>query len=302
MTNEYKPTVLLAVDRPGWAFHNIASVIADYFKNEFNFKIVIGNEYRNQSADIAICLKWNVLPPLLRNNNINKVVCCLYDHVTWCKSADDQYIFEEYAIKQSDYIAVSNMLIWDMLRNRRLDRKPVFLIEDGVNTNLFNIKPLPEMFVLGWCGNAGHGHGTIKGLNLIKEACKKTGTELLIANTDIGNKVIKHTDMPAWYSRISAYVCASSEEGTPNPPLEAMACGRPVISTRIGIMDRLIVHGVNGYFCERSTESIAHYIEKLKRQDIPTMGAIARSAALAHDWKYKLTYWKIVLDTVKAAL
>lgn len=297
---EYKPTCLLAVDRPGWAFHNIASVIADYFKDEFRFQIVNGGELRNQSADIAICLKWNVLPPLLANNRINKVVCCLYDHVTWCNSPEDQFVFENYALRQSDYITVGNGHILEMLRNRKLDYKPIFITEDGVNTNLFKDRPLPEMFVLGWCGNADHGHGTIKGLDLIKEACQQTNTELLIANTGIGNKVIKHTNMPAWYSRISAYVCASSQEGTPNPPLEAMSCGRPVISTRIGIMDRLITHEVNGYFCERSVSGLAHAINKLKKRNIPTMGAMARSAALAHDWKYKLSYWKVVLDKVKS--
>lgn len=297
-----KPTCLLAVDRPGWAFHNIASVLADFFKEDFHFQIVIGNELRNQSADIAICLKWNVLPSLLANNQINKVVCCLYDHVTWCLNQDDQFVFEEYAIKQSHYLAVSNMLILEMLRNRNLDRLPVFLVEDGVNTSLFKERPLPSMFVLGWCGNASHGHGTIKGLDLIKEACQKTGTDLLIQNTDIGNRVIKHTSMPAWYSRISAYICASSQEGTPNPPLEAMSCGRPVITTRMGIMDRLIVHGVNGYFCERTVDSIAHHIELLKKRNIPQMGALARSSALSHDWKYKLTYWKTLLDTVKTDL
>ena len=42
-------------------------------------------------------------------------------------------------------------------------------------------------------------------------------------------------DMPEWYSHIDVLICASESEGTPNPVLEALACGVPVISTHVGI-------------------------------------------------------------------
>jgi glycosyltransferase involved in cell wall biosynthesis len=42
--------------------------------------------------------------------------------------------------------------------------------------------------------------------------------------------------MPEYYSKIDVLVCASKIEGTPNPVLEAMACGVPVITTDVGIV------------------------------------------------------------------
>ena len=42
--------------------------------------------------------------------------------------------------------------------------------------------------------------------------------------------------MPEYYNKIDLYICASLNEGTPNPVLEAMACGVPVISTDVGIV------------------------------------------------------------------
>jgi len=45
---------------------------------------------------------------------------------------------------------------------------------------------------------------------------------------------LAHEDMPLYYSKIDIFVCASLTEGTPNPVLEAMACGVPVISTDVG--------------------------------------------------------------------
>ncbi|MDM1674149.1 glycosyltransferase, partial [Escherichia coli] len=38
-------------------------------------------------------------------------------------------------------------------------------------------------------------------------------------------------------SQIDVYVCPSKIEGTPNPVLESMACGVPVISTDVGVVN-----------------------------------------------------------------
>lgn len=47
-------------------------------------------------------------------------------------------------------------------------------------------------------------------------------------------------ELPAFYQSLSLYVCASRIEGVPYPPLEALACGVPIIIPRgVGLLDDL---------------------------------------------------------------
>lgn len=56
--------------------------------------------------------------------------------------------------------------------------------------------------------------------------------------------------MARWYNSGRAFLVCSKSEGTPNPALEAAACGCPVVSTPVGNMPELIEHGVNGYLLD----------------------------------------------------
>jgi glycosyltransferase involved in cell wall biosynthesis len=62
--------------------------------------------------------------------------------------------------------------------------------------------------------------------------------------------------MREYYQSLDVYVCASRNEGTPNPCLEAAACGVPIVTTRVGNMPELIEHGRNGFFVERDVRDI----------------------------------------------
>lgn len=292
--------MILAVDRPGGSFHQIASRLVTAFKHEFNFATGIDSEIRNEAADILICFRWDRLPRILANNRIRRAVLCLYDFVTWTQCSSDLFRFRQ-AYQKADLIAAGNQELVEWMRDRDLNNVPTFITEDGVDTKIFTMRPLPQQFTVGWCGNSKHGHGSIKGLDIIEKACEIAKVPLVISDT--GSKVVlPHDEMPTWYSRITAYVCASNHEGTPNPPLEAMACGRPVITTRCGIMPRVISHGINGFFCERTQEDIAHHIRWMTELDISRLGAMARHAAEAHDWSLKLPAWRNLLVSAAGAL
>jgi teichuronic acid biosynthesis glycosyltransferase TuaC len=71
-----------------------------------------------------------------------------------------------------------------------------------------------------------------------------------------------------WYQAASLFVLASSREGWPNVLNEALACGCPVVGTKVGGVPEIVRHGENGMLMERSPEVIADAIE----------------AALAVDW------------------
>lgn len=295
-----KPRVLLVVDRPGWAFHRIASQIATRLTDEFRFQIVPADLLRSADCDIAVALWWRAHPKIIQETNAKSVVLCLYDHVSWCKSLIDIREFEE-ALGKSQALVVSNAALLERVRQSEYLHQPTFICEDGVNAQLFVPQPLPSEFTIGWAGDSGAGYGSIKGLGIIVEACEQTQTKLVIADKANGSSR-PFEEMPHWYGGISCYVCASSAEGTPNPPLEAMACGRPVITTRVGIMDRVVQHGVNGYFVERDAESMAKAIRVMRHSNLQRMGHMARVSAEAHDWAVKISAWRTALHSATQSL
>ncbi len=126
--------------------------------------------------------------------------------------------------------------------------------EDGVDLEFF--APFnPERFyaqkdeiIVGWVGNSrwGEGDGTgidHKGLEtIIKpaiESLQEEGYRVRGFFADRQERWIPHGEMNDYYNSIDIYVCASDIEGTPNPALESMACGIPVISTDVGIIPQL---------------------------------------------------------------
>jgi spore maturation protein CgeB len=93
---------------------------------------------------------------------------------------------------------------------------------------------------------------------------------------------LPHTDMPEIYNQMDVFVVASAEDGTPNPALEAAACGRPIISNEIGNMPQLIKDGYNGFIVPKK---IGAYVEKIRyfkknRDELIRMGENARKTIL----------------------
>jgi len=75
-------------------------------------------------------------------------------------------------------------------------------------------------------------------------------------------------------------------EGTPNPALEALSCGLPVITTRVGNMSEIIIDGFNGYFTDRDEASLFEAIYRLKNSDLHEMSLNARNSIL-NVWTWK---------------
>ena len=128
-------------------------------------------------------------------------------------------------IGKLDAVSCASKELQKMFTNVRQDI-PTFVCHSGVDTEAFKPSPLPEHFCIGWAGNAFSGAKVFPNFTKLPFP-KRT------AGDGIGT-YRKFEEMPKFYSGISVYVSTSTEEGSPVPPKEAAACGRPVAAVEVG--------------------------------------------------------------------
>ena len=87
------------------------------------------------------------------------------------------------------------------------------------------------------------------------------------------------------YHQSDVYASALLWEGMPIAALEAMACGLPLVLSRIMGHEELVEDGVNGYLFEPGdTARLKNILEELKRDPVrrAAMGEASRRRALEH--------------------
>jgi len=200
-------------------------------------------------------------------------------------------------------VFVNNRLLLEEF-GPRLGR-PVHYTPNGVDTEFFRPAaaappPRPALRV-GWAGsleNHGPGHRGVH--EIIAPAVGAVpGAELRLAAREETWR--NRVEMLEFYRSLDVYVCASRSEGTPNPCLEAAACGLPVITTPVGNMPELIRDGENGYLVERDVGAVAERLAHLR--DDPgardRVGRAARTAVVASwDWRRQATRYEAMLHAV----
>ncbi|PJE51072.1 MAG: hypothetical protein COV29_02245 [Candidatus Yanofskybacteria bacterium CG10_big_fil_rev_8_21_14_0_10_36_16] len=74
-------------------------------------------------------------------------------------------------------------------------------------------------------------------------------------------------DVAMAYNSAKIFVNPSLNEGGPRVVVEAMACGLPVITTRVGITEDIIEDGSNGFIVDWSPDDIAEKVKQLLESD-----------------------------------
>ena len=197
--------------------------------------------------------------------------------------------------------AVSSKKLWEIYTTRPgLRLRPQAICQDGVDLSLFRPERL-ERFEnvnkrtvrFGWVGNSKWMTGDLKGINtIIKPAIEELqadGYDVELITSDRLNKLIPHEEMPNFYNQIDCYICASVSEGTPNPVLESMACGVPVISTDVGLIPEVFGPKQMKYVLEeRSVECL----KKKMKQLIDTAGSFrelsGENLISIQEWDWKI--------------
>ena len=96
-------------------------------------------------------------------------------------------------------------------------------------------------------------------------------------------------------------ICTSYAEGGPRTPLEALACGTPVLSTPVGIIPEVVKDDVNGYILNWDAQDIARKIlSALKRKPFPKESLQKSVKIFEKDrvlMTYAMSYKNIILDS-----
>lgn len=103
-----------------------------------------------------------------------------------------------------------------------------------------------------------------------------------IAAASLTDRIVfvgEHRDIERWYQILSLYVAPQRWEGFGLTPLEAMACGMPVVATDVGAFSELVVHDRTGVVVERDdleslTRGIQPYLADSKRLETHGLNAL----------------------------
>lgn len=130
-------------------------------------------------------------------------------------------------------------------------KKNVYLVPNGVDFNQFlPLDPLEAKRVAGWDASKKNilfladPSRLEKNFSLAERSVKQLG------NDDVSLKVvydIPHNETRVYFYAADLVLMTSAHEGSPNVIKEALACGCPVVSTRVGDVEQ-ITEGVEGCF------------------------------------------------------
>jgi glycosyltransferase involved in cell wall biosynthesis len=155
--------------------------------------------------------------------------------------------------------------------------KNLTLAENGVDVDFYQPKPRlarrvynPEQIRIGWVGRP-RGAKNFEVLSQAMQLLESHGGfkfNIIRVEKSEEDAPFSAEEMRNYYGDIDFYLCTSWNEGTPNPGLEAAACGVPVVTTRVGNMNQLIKHGENGYFIEPTVDSVFNQFIEISKLSI----------------------------------
>ncbi|MCY3864662.1 MAG: glycosyltransferase family 4 protein [Chloroflexi bacterium] len=219
----------------------------------------------------------------------------------------EAYAYERHIYTNATHIVVvSEYQVQEVLRRAPAAAGKITVIPNYVDCELFQPMDSEKQYDLIYVGYLLR----IKNLEAMLEAVERTGASIAIIGGTIvdGNVnpvepevearlkarfgdsngrihwlgVMPNEDLPAYINQAKALILCSHSEGAPRCIQEALACGIPVIGSKIGGIQGILRHGETGYLCNTDADSIAAAIEAVLAQPrlIEKMGVNARRFAV----------------------
>lgn len=278
-----RPRILLIPNVAWWIIGEMGEQIIARFGDKYEFYLVPEGIFERRpdllraflpAVDAIHCLNESsielfrdlepeILPPI----------------ATWIHHVTEWSPQHQLAAERSAALTVCTEGWKEDIARRVPPRLPITVVPHGVDLEFFRRREVPEgtfgipsnRFVIGFLGTKGSDRDRgRKGTDTLLDVIRRSAAQLpdlhvvlggpgwdaeLVDLLSLGVSVsatgyIPKPDLPLLYSALDVYLMTSRVEGGPCTVFEAMACGTPVVATRVGAVPDLIVNGVNGYSTE----------------------------------------------------
>lgn len=299
--------ILIIADIRNWAYDIIAKNIVKFSK-KFLYTIAYEEDIINKKIsldfnnyDLVFWFYWGnihkVGPENIKNFTNKKICVGIHSYNSWQKRGMSEKDVINFCNK---YLAIG---VPSVALKNDLKSNKVFLTQTGYDSSIFyKSKKLIFNNTFLWAGNTDkNNHGDIKGYSDIIEPVfyKFPNFKLLTQSKD---KQIDNKLMPSFYNQGSVLICASKTEGGPMPVMEALACGIPVISTKVGWSSYIIKNGYNGFLFERNSEDLINKINIIKKLDFEVLSNNCIESVKNYSWdKTVLTYEVFFEESLRLA-
>ena len=188
-------------------------------------------------------------------------------------------------------VTVNSRRLWDLLADHVPD---LLYVPNGVDHELFTPPAErrfdPSAVRVAWVGKvkAAKNHDVVRAAER-ELAADGFRFEVVAHDKGGGRELLSPEQLRDLYRRSDVYLCTSWHEGTPNPALEAAACGVPLVTTAVGNMPELVRDGATGWFVEPDAESVVaalRRVQALSEPDYLAMSAGIR-ADVERDWTWR---------------
>jgi len=259
-------------------------VVARLIREGFDFDLIDAHYYYPDGVAAALLAQWFDKPFVVtaRGTDLNLLP----------QFAIPRRLIQWTARRAAASIGVSRALT-DILAELGAPRERLFTLRNGVDLQRF--RPLPKAesrTALGLPTQARIvltvGHlVALKGNDLVVDAVarlraagqnvylaivgdgeERTQLEVRVTRLGLTDRVrfagaVANADLAQWYSSADVLALASSREGWPNVLLESMACGTPVIASKIASTPEIVRDPVAGELFVREPAAIAAAISRV---------------------------------------
>ena len=215
---------------------------------------------------------------------------CLYGSATsWKCIVGDDNARDMKILSKFKKLSANNLSLYNKLKGH-CDN--IVYIPNGVDTLFFSPikKILNERIRVGWVGNSDRAEKNYKIINKLSKTYKNVRWDKVITSKSMtASELFTRDRMLKYYRSLDYFLVVSSYEGTPNPALEAAACGIPIIATRVGNMTEIITEGVNGFFVDPTVGSVCSCLDKVLQVSAEQYDAMSKNVVeTMTEWDWSL--------------